>query len=76
MREPDSVSAARQFPTTAWRSSSRCAPDGGNCVQVNLAWGDIVGIRDNKPPAMPELVFRRGRWRTFVSDAATERFRP
>ncbi len=61
------------FPVDGWRSANRCGPDGGNCVEVNLAARDttgaidIVGIRDSKPVAGPELVFDVPGWRSFLA---------
>jgi hypothetical protein len=54
------------LPVHGWRSA--CGPDGGNCVEVNLAGtAGIVGIRDSKPGAGPALVFGRAGWRAFLT---------
>ena len=54
------------LPADGWRSA--CGPDGGNCVEVNLAGtAGIVGIRDSKPGAGPALVFGRAGWRAFLT---------
>jgi len=59
------------FPVDGWRSANRCGPDGGNCVEVNLAARDaageidVVGIRDSKRTAGPALAFPVAGWRSF-----------
>ena len=56
------------LPVDGWRSA--CGPDGGNCVEVNLAARDaagIVGIRDSKPEAGPALAFGASGWRAFLA---------
>lgn len=59
------------FPVDGWHSANRCGPDGGNCVEVNLAAHaggiDIVGIRDSKPVAGPVLIFGGKGWRSFLT---------
>ncbi|WP_026316774.1 DUF397 domain-containing protein [Actinokineospora enzanensis] len=53
-------------PATPWRRSSRCGPNGGNCVEVRVA-GSAVGVRDSKRPDARALVFAPDRWAGFVS---------
>ncbi|HEX4700588.1 MAG TPA: DUF397 domain-containing protein [Pseudonocardiaceae bacterium] len=65
------------LPVNGWHSAP-CGPNGGNCVEVNLAARDaagIVGIRDSKPVAGPALVFDSARWHTFLSGAIADNFR-
>jgi hypothetical protein len=64
------------LPVNGWRSAP-CGPNGGNCVEVNLAARDaagIVGIRDSKPAVGPALVFDSAPWRTFLSGAIADNF--
>lgn len=69
------------FPVDGWRSASRCGPDGGNCVEVNLAARDtaggieIVGVRDSKPVAGPVLVFAGSGWRSFLAATIMDNIR-
>lgn len=59
-----------------WRRSSRCGPDGGNCVEVNVAFGDGVGVRDSADSApRPILAFGRTEWHGFVAATSAGRFR-
>ncbi|WP_370950267.1 DUF397 domain-containing protein [Amycolatopsis sp. cg5] len=44
------------FPPGAWRRSSFSGPNGGTCVEVNLAAREAVGIRDSKLRRSPVLV--------------------
>jgi hypothetical protein len=67
------------LPVDGWRSA--CGPDGGNCVEVNLAAAfrmdsaaDIVGIRDSKPEAGPALVFGASGWRAFLAGTVAGRY--
>ena len=67
------------LPVDGWRSA--CGPDGGNCVEVNLAVAfrmdnaaDIVGIRDSKPEAGPALVFGASGWRAFLAGTVAGRY--
>lgn len=75
-----SNSSQMSFPVDGWRAASRCGPDGGNCVEVNLAARDadgtvdIVGIRDSKPVSGPVLVLGADGWRRFRTAAITDHF--
>ncbi|HEY3611631.1 MAG TPA: DUF397 domain-containing protein [Pseudonocardiaceae bacterium] len=63
------------LPVDGWRSA--CGPDGGNCVEVNLAARDaagIIGIRDSKPATGPALVFRASGWQAFLAGTVTGRY--
>lgn len=72
--------SAPSFPVDGWRTANRCGPDGGNCVEVNLAGRDatggidIVGIRDSKPVSGPALVFGGPGWRAFLSGTIMDNF--
>jgi hypothetical protein len=63
------------LPVDGWRSA--CGPDGGNCVEVNLAardTADIIGIRDSKPATGPALVFGVSGWQAFLAGTAAGRY--
>jgi hypothetical protein len=65
------------LPADGWRSATRCGPNGGNCVEVNLASRDvagIVGIRDSKPVEGPALVFGAADWRSFLTGTIADGF--
>ncbi len=69
-RAPESA-----LPVNSWRSA--CGPDGGNCVEVNLAAREatgIVGIRDSKPGAGPALVFGATGWGTFLAATVADNY--
>jgi hypothetical protein len=69
------VPSQHALPVDSWRSA--CGPDGGNCVEVNLAARDaagIVGIRDSKPDAGPALVFGASGWRAFLTGTVTDKY--
>lgn len=55
------------LPVNGWRTSSRCGPNGGNCVEVNHSTGRIVGVRDTKPADSAVLLFSPSSWRSFVA---------
>ena len=73
------VPGQNALPVDSWRSA--CGPDGGNCVEVNLAaavrmdgTAGIVGIRDSKPDAGPALVFGAAGWRAFLTGTVTDKY--
>ncbi|HEX3649828.1 MAG TPA: DUF397 domain-containing protein [Pseudonocardiaceae bacterium] len=76
MIDHGSDSAIPALPTDGWRTSSRCGPNGGNCVEVNLGGTGIVGVRDTKPGNSPVLVFGNSDWYSFVSAARGGMLRP
>lgn len=51
----------------SWRKSSYSNQDGGACVEVSDDFAAVVPVRDSKVPHGPVLVFRAGRWASFVS---------
>ncbi|HVV23327.1 MAG TPA: DUF397 domain-containing protein [Pseudonocardiaceae bacterium] len=64
-----STSAFPELPADGWRSATRCGPNGGNCVEVNLARANsahVIGVRDSKPGVSPVLTFDRASWRSFL----------
>ena len=54
------------FPEHAWRRPSACGPNSGNCVEVNLGAGGLVGVRDSKIDGSPVLVFDHAEWTGFL----------
>jgi hypothetical protein len=55
----------RDLTGAAWRKSSRSAE--GNCVEVADDLPGVVGVRDSKDPAGPQLTFTPAAWRAFVA---------
>ncbi|GIG58138.1 DUF397 domain-containing protein [Longispora fulva] len=55
-----------------WRTSTRSGNQGGNCVEVAL--GEVVGVRDTKDRAGGVLVVDGRDWSAFVADVKTGRF--
>lgn len=69
------------FPAGSWSVSARCGPNGGNCVQVNLALHSavgvrdgVVGVRDGKHPDEDGLIFGSEMWSAFLAAARVGRF--
>ncbi|MEC3975412.1 DUF397 domain-containing protein [Amycolatopsis sp. H20-H5] len=70
----DYLSAADYDPNTAgslfgdaeWAKSFASEPNGGNCVEVNLARRGLVGVRDTKLESSPVFVFDAGEWAAFL----------
>lgn len=71
--------ATKEFPVDltqgAWFKSSKSGPNCDNCVEVAYVPG-AVGVRDSKDRSGPALVFSRGDWRSFVSNARGGAFDP
>ena len=61
------------FPTDGWRAARSCGPNGGNCVEVNLGRGSLVGVRDTKPASRPILAFGGAEWGVFLDAARSGR---
>lgn len=59
------------FPAGEWKAAKFCGPNGGNCVEVNLAGRGGAGIRDSKSAPGPVLAFGPGGWRRFLDAAKT-----
>jgi hypothetical protein len=70
MTRHGSTSTIPGLPAGGWRTASRCGPNGGNCVAVNVGT-ELVGVRDTKPVDGSALVFGSADWRSFLA-AATE----
>ena len=66
--------AAGVFPRETWASAASCGPNGGNCVEVNLATVGVVGVRDGKRHNGPVLVFAGEHWGAFIHAARVGRF--
>jgi hypothetical protein len=63
------------IPENGWKRSTRCGPDGGNCVEVNIGLGDRVGVRDSADTApLPVLAFAPREWRAFLTATLAGRF--
>lgn len=58
---------------TNWRKSSRSG-GGDNCVEVALAEGSAVGVRDSKNPTGPILAFTLMEWDAFTHGVRTGEF--
>ncbi|OQO92926.1 DUF397 domain-containing protein [Saccharomonospora piscinae] len=63
--EYDPATAVGLFDPGNWRKSYASEPNGGNCVEVNVA-GDRIGVRDTKLSDSPVFVFRASEWDAFV----------
>jgi hypothetical protein len=66
--------ASLVFTRETWASAASCGPNGGNCVEVNLATVGVVGVRDSKRPNGPVLVFAGEEWSAFIDAARFGRF--
>ncbi|WP_111647864.1 DUF397 domain-containing protein [Actinoplanes lutulentus] len=55
-------------PTSAWTRSTFCADSA--CVEVAVASGGNVLVRDSKNPDQPYLSFTRQDWAVFVENLA------
>jgi Domain of unknown function (DUF397) len=49
-----------------WRKSTYSGDNGGGCVEVSIAGGGAVAVRDSKNVAGPELEFAGSAWAQFV----------
>ncbi|ASR39787.1 DUF397 domain-containing protein [Prauserella marina] len=61
----DPATAVRAFDPANWQKSFASEPNGGNCVEVNLA-ADKVGVRDTKLVDSPVFVFDPAEWSAFL----------
>jgi hypothetical protein len=62
------------FDSVGWKRSTRCGPDGGNCVEVNRSTTNRVGVRDSADVphlAVRVLTFGPPQWRHFLDAART-----
>jgi hypothetical protein len=55
------------LPETSWRRAGRCGPNGGNCVEINRAATEVVGVRDSKNAAGRPLIFGSDSWAAFLA---------
>ena len=62
--------------SSGWRRASACGPDGGNCVEVNLAVAGLVAVRDSKPPRSPVFIFDDHEWRCFLTAVRAGQYDP
>jgi hypothetical protein len=49
-----------------WHTSTRSAPNGGDCVEVADNLPGVVAVRDSKDRHGPVLLFDRAVWSSFV----------
>lgn len=61
----DSHDPMNAFAADAWRRSSLCGPDQGDCVEINVGRPGLVAIRDSKLANSPVLVFGTAAWAAF-----------
>ncbi|WP_298181242.1 DUF397 domain-containing protein [Saccharomonospora sp.] len=71
--EYDPTTAVGMFAPGNWRKSFASEPNGGNCVEVNIA-GDKIGVRDTKLPDSPVFVFWPSEWDAFVKAVKAGQF--
>ncbi|EHR63604.1 DUF397 domain-containing protein [Saccharomonospora cyanea] len=71
--EYDPTTAVGWFDPGNWRKSFASEPNGGNCVEVNLA-DDKVGVRDTKLAESPVFVFRHSEWEAFLKAVKAGQF--
>ncbi|EHK85877.1 DUF397 domain-containing protein [Saccharomonospora azurea] len=69
----DPTTAVSLFDPGNWRKSFASEPNGGNCVEVNLA-DDKVGVRDTKLARSPVFVFRHSEWEAFLTAVKAGQF--
>ena len=53
-----------------WIKSSYSGDNGGNCIEVALAFPGVVPVRDSKNPDGPALLIARSAWVSFVEGVA------
>ena len=66
MTRYDPYAVADTFPSDRWEGPVVCGPNGGECVEVNLARPGVVAIRDKKLSCGPVFVFDDEEWRAFL----------
>ncbi|MER6663179.1 DUF397 domain-containing protein [Amycolatopsis japonica] len=70
----DPTTAVSLFDDSAWEKSFASEPNGGNCVEVNLAHEGLVGVRDTKLANSPVFVFDSGEWNAFLKAVKAGQF--
>ncbi|MGH3629181.1 MAG: DUF397 domain-containing protein [Sciscionella sp.] len=66
MRNYDHTATEHAFAPDAWQRPAFCGPNGGNCVEVNLSDGSLIGLRDSKSANSPVLAFDSQEWSAFL----------
>ena len=51
----------------SWRKSTYSGSNGGTCVEVGVAAGPAVAVRDSKHPHAPHLAFPASTWQAFTT---------
>ncbi|MGC7099149.1 DUF397 domain-containing protein [Amycolatopsis lurida] len=74
MQTYDPHSIGDRFAPAGWQRPAACGPNGANCVEVNVAGREMVGVRDGKLPDSPVLVFDAGEWADFVESVRSGQF--
>ena len=69
MNTNDMAMTVDAFPDGAWQTAAYCGPNGGNCVEVNLASRGLAGVRDSKTAGGPVLAFDDVQWAAFLNAA-------
>ncbi|GAA4861866.1 DUF397 domain-containing protein [Saccharopolyspora rosea] len=63
-----------RFDPRGWRRASRCGPNGGNCVEINLTCDGVAGVRDSKRATGDvALAVPTRRWNDFIALVRTGR---
>jgi hypothetical protein len=70
--DPDTAGAL--FDEGGWAKSFASEPNGGNCVEVNMASTGVIGVRDTKLPASPVFVFDAEEWQAFLTGVKAGQF--
>ncbi len=58
---------------TKWMTSSRCAADKPQCVEVQIGH-DFVAVRDSKHPRQLALTFDHAEWAAFLAGVKAGEF--
>ncbi|GAB2754365.1 DUF397 domain-containing protein [Amycolatopsis magusensis] len=74
MQAYDPYSIGDRFAPGDWQRPATCGPNGANCVEVNLADRESIGLRDGKLPGSPVLVFDAREWEDFVASVRAGQF--
>jgi len=56
-----------ELGAATWIKSSYSGDNGGNCIEVALAFPGVVPVRDSKNPDGPALLIARSAWVSFVA---------
>nr|WSY52666.1 DUF397 domain-containing protein [Streptomyces sp. NBC_00886] len=66
--------AVYELGAATWIKSSYSGDNGGNCVEIALAFPAVVPVRDSKVSDGPLLLLARSTWSTFVSTVCDNGF--